>query len=325
MRFNWGVDYEMSYLFTKEINDWNSWGAVYQSIEDFRPLIQEIFVRERLMGAEDISHLTPGTNAVFKAGSYVIKIFAPTSSGMNTDQDYKAERSAMQRAIDQGVRTPNIVAASKINDKYEFKYIIMDFIEGQSAGDAINGFTVEQKRDFVGKLQEDMVKLNTLPDQEVSRDVIIERAIHNDRWKVVSPELRKQIEHFLNHHELGTCIHVHGDLTGDNVIIDSKDQVYIIDFADSSVAPIEYEYPGIVFELFQSDVETVHEFIKCRNLKYSEFIDLLFAGTMLHDFGANFVKSIYEKHTGKGIGEMSNISEFKELIHTHLMPDFKCT
>lgn len=315
----------MTNLFTNEIHDWNSWGAVYQSIEAFKPLIHEIFAREQLKGSEQISHLKPGTNAVFKAGTYVIKIFAPTSSGLNTDQDYKAERLAMQRAIDQSVRTPNIVAASKIVDKYEFKYIIMDFIEGQSTGDAIQGFTLEQKRQFVGKLHEDMVKLNTLPDVEVGRDVIMERVIHNDRWNIVSPGVKKQVENFLYQYELGTCMYVHGDLTGDNVLIDSKEQVYIIDFADSTIAPVEYEYPGIVFELFHSDAETVHEFIKCRNLNYNEFIELLFAGTLLHDFGANFVKFIYEKHTGKGIGEMSQISEFKELIHRHLKPDFQST
>lgn len=315
----------MSNLFSREIYNWDSWGAVYQSIDAFRPLIYEIFAREQLNGAEQLSHLKPGTNAVFKVGAYVIKIFAPTSSGLNSDQDFKVEQLAMQRAIDQGVRTPNIVSASKIVDKYEFKYIIMDYIEGQSAETVFPGFKLEQKRKFIGELHDVMVKLNTVPNEAVSCDAIIEKSICNERWNVVSPEVKKQIEDFLNHYKLGNCVYVHGDLTGDNVLIDPEGRIYVIDFADSTVAPVEYEYPGIVFELFQNDKEGVHEFMKCRNVNYSEFINLLFAGTLLHDFGGNFIKYIYEKYVGKPVGEMAHISEFKELIYRNLKADYECT
>lgn len=308
----------MSYLFHKEINNWDSWGAVYQSIEDFRPLIQEIFEREQLAGSADISLLKPGTNAVFKAGCYVIKIFAPTQSGLNTDQDYHAELLSMQRAINHGIRTPRIVAASTIVDKYVFKYMIMDYIEGQSAGDAIRSFTLLQKRQFVGKLQCDLAKLNTLPDQQISREAVIERAVHNDRWKVVSPVVRLQIADFLSAYEITTCVNVHGDLTGDNVLIDPTENVYIIDFADSTLAPAEYEYPPIVFELFHSDAAAVNLFLQGLEMNYDRFIDQLFAGTILHDFGANFVKDIYETYTGRNVRELSDIAEIKRLIYAQL-------
>ncbi|MFC7679380.1 aminoglycoside phosphotransferase family protein [Paenibacillus sp. GCM10028914] len=311
----------MSYLFQKTINNWNAWGAVYQSIEDFRPLIEKIFTNEHLLGAEHISHLKPGTNAVFKVGSYVIKIFAPTESGLNTDQDYTAEQASMQRAIHQGVRTPSIVATGEIVDKYVFKYLIMDYIEGDSAGDVLGSFTMKQKSVFIERLQLDMEKLNTEPDEEFSPAVIIERSVYNERWNILLPEVRLQVAEFLNRYEIQTFVHVHGDLTDDNVLIDSNEFIYIIDFADSTIAPIEYEYPPIIFELLRCDIEGVEQFIKGLNMKYNEFIERLFAGTMLHDYGANFVKSIYEKYTEQEIGSLSDIYEFKRLIHKHLMPN----
>jgi hypothetical protein len=97
---------DMAFLFRKEINDWPSWATVFQSIDEFRPLIRAIFEREMLEGVDRVSELTPGTNAVFRVGEYVIKIFAPEESGVNSDADYEAELQSMRRAQQQGIRTP---------------------------------------------------------------------------------------------------------------------------------------------------------------------------------------------------------------------------
>lgn len=311
----------MSFLFEREINNWNTWGSVYQSIEDFRSLIEEVFAREQLIGADHISPLKPGTNAVFKVGNYVIKIFAPSQSGLDTDLDYRAERTAMKRAIQQGIHTPSIVAAGTIEDKYVFKYLIMDYIEGQCVGDVFTQCTLEEKRQFIKQLQHDLTKMNKLPDEQFSREILIDRVVNNERWHIMRPEVIKQIADFLSLLEIRSFVHVHGDLTGDNVLINSEGQVYIIDFADSTIAPIEYEFPPIIFELLHSDIDGILEFIKGLDMKYNEFIDQLFAGTLMHDFGANFVKAIYEKYTGRDIGELTDIYEIKRLLHKHLLPN----
>lgn len=103
-------------VFIKEINGWKAWGNVFQSIGDFRNLIKEIFTKESLSDIEEIANLTPGTNAVFRVGSYVIKIFAPEEAGVNSDADFNAEMQAMQRTIAMGINTPKIIAASSIQD-----------------------------------------------------------------------------------------------------------------------------------------------------------------------------------------------------------------
>ena len=69
------------FLFPARICGWKSWGQVYQSIDAFRPIIREIFRRHSL-AYEEPKHLTPGTNAVFRVGKQIVKIYAPAESGL---------------------------------------------------------------------------------------------------------------------------------------------------------------------------------------------------------------------------------------------------
>ena len=306
----------MDYLFKKDITDWNSWGSVFQSIDDFRKLIQEIFIRENIKYYDKISNLTPGTNAVFKVGNYVIKIFAPKESGANTDADYIAEKESMERAINKGINTPNIISANSIQDKYMFRYFIMDYIDGKEAGNVLKNYSYTQKSNFVHNLKENLKKLNTKPKEHKNMNFVKERAINNERWNQYSHSIKLQIRNILRNYNLSQCVYVHGDITADNVMLDKDGNLFIIDFADSTIAPVEYEYPPIIFELFNFDIELIHEFTK--DMDYNIFIEKLFISILLHDFGANFVESIYKKFTGKAIHELQDINEIKGLIYENL-------
>ena len=61
----------MEHLFTERIECWEDWGRIFQSVPAFEKLIRHIFDKERLPQAK-ITHLTPGTNAVFRVGDYVV-------------------------------------------------------------------------------------------------------------------------------------------------------------------------------------------------------------------------------------------------------------
>jgi len=63
-------------LFTAEIGNWQEWGGIFQSITAFTPLVEHILKKENLPVAK-IENLTPGTNAVFKVGGYVVKYTRP--------------------------------------------------------------------------------------------------------------------------------------------------------------------------------------------------------------------------------------------------------
>lgn len=96
----------MTNLFTFELNGWNSRSKVFQSIKDFQPLIKYIYESNSLPLSQ-IEQCTPGTNAVFKVGSTVIKIFAPKESGFDSDSDYVTELFGMERANKLGISTQN--------------------------------------------------------------------------------------------------------------------------------------------------------------------------------------------------------------------------
>lgn len=306
----------MKCLFKKDIIDWNSWGEVFQSIEDFRELIKAIFIKEKLTGYEDICNLTPGTNAVFRVGNYVAKIFVPKESGYDSENDYNVELEAMNRAIEKGINTPKVIVASNINDKYLFRYIIMEYLNGKEASKVLNDYSYEKKMELVDRLKVNLNKLNSYQTKNIDSSFIKDKAINNKRWDECSTEVQNQIIALLRSYKIDKCAYVHGDIIADNVMINENGELFIIDFADSTIAPIEYEWPPIIFELFYFDKNMTKRFMG--DMNYDEFIEKLFMAILLHEFGVNFVKSIYTKYRDKDISDLKDINEIKDLLKMNL-------
>lgn len=307
----------MEYLFKKDIKDLESWGTIFQSIEGFKDLIKAIFVKHKLEGYDHISNLVPGSNAVFKVGEYVVKIFAPRESGLNlNDMDFSSEVDSLSKAIKIGIRTSKVIAVSEIADKYHFRYIIMEYIEGKGFSEGVNHYSREDKKLAVKELKEILNKLNTPPAESVNEIDVKQRIINNIKWNRYPKKLVEQVQTFVSQYIFSEFVHVHGDLTSDNVLVDRMNNIYVIDFADSTIAPKEYEYPPIIFDLFNFDKELITEFINGQ--KYQEFIDKLFGAILIHAFGGIFINIICNKYN-KNIEEISDIFEVKKLIKDNLL------
>ncbi|MGZ9583336.1 phosphotransferase family protein [Paenibacillus marinisediminis] len=304
---------DLMHLFQEEITDWGSWGNVYQSIPAFAPLIQAIMLKETGVDCkESIEQVTPGTNAVFKVGPYVLKIFAPIESGLNTEIDYHAELSGMRKAHALGIHAPRIIAASNMQDKYLFRYILMDYVEGTAAGAALKSCAETERMEFVRQLRLNMSKLNISASNEQELPSVYIRAMHNPRWNSFSSVVRDQVLALLQAYDTSELIYVHGDLTADNVIISGDGDIYIIDYADSSIAPLEYEYPPILFDLFDCDPDLIRAF--AGDTDREAFVEKCFYGVLMHDYGANFVKLLLERFTEKDASQLSDIREIKAII-----------
>ncbi|QAA32227.1 phosphotransferase [Clostridium manihotivorum] len=301
----------MSNVFLEEIKGWETWGEVFQSIPAFEKLIKRIFEKEKL-NCKEISNLTAGTNAVFKVDNFVVKIFAPIESGFNTEIDFNSEILGMKRAMDMGINIPKVIAASFIEDKYLFRYIIMDYIEGEDAKDVLKHYSDSEKIEFVRQLKENIRKMNTTYKGEYPEVDVKERILTNARWNIFSNKIVSQVKELVIRYDMVNKVYVHGDITGDNVMITQKGMLYIIDFADGRIAPKEYEFPPILFDLFDFDKCMINEFIGGEGIE--TFAEKCFYGILMHEFGFYFVKLICERVIGKEIAELSDILEVKEAL-----------
>jgi fructosamine-3-kinase len=281
-------------LFNFTINGWQSWGKVFQSIESFTPLIHYIFRRESLP-VSNIENLTPGSNAVFKVGGYVIKIYAPIESGLDTKPDYDTELFGIGYAHKSGVAAPKIIAAGEIRDRYLFRYLIIEYINGSSFGDIMESLTDDDKIDFGKRLRMITDKLNRPVGNAFGlRSIdIIDTAVHNKRWDIFPAPFNNERLEYLKQMKTSEMfngnVFVHGDLNADNIILSGDGEIYLIDFADSLSAPIIYEKVVIIAELFQFDKSFLRGYLG--NYDVDCMVKLCLDGLMIHDFGAGIINA----------------------------------
>lgn len=317
-------------LFTYEIKDWTTWGNVFCSIAEFTPLVNEILMRENLAGDDDIiiKNLTPGTNAVFltECGDrkYVVKVYVPVESGMDSTYDYNTELAVSLYMDELGIPSPKIIASGEVRDKYLFRYMIMDFIEGKSADEAFSEMNEKEKLNFISRLT-DSLKLiqsqnngNTKIPESITEIDLIERVLNGERIKSMSKNLSDSIaERVISLRpmiETSKKVLVHGDITKDNIILSSenKGDFYLIDFADAVIAPAFYELPPVIFDLLSFDKTLVNEFVKIMyDGDIRKFAHELVNGTAIHDFGAGILRWFMES---ENIESIESLSELEEII-----------
>ena len=276
-------------LFKGRIQNWDDWSKVYMDVELFRPLIEYI-AKKHAIEYEEIIPQGFSTNAVFKVGKYIIKLFAPPSSGANTVSDYTAESSAIARALVEGVLVPKLLYRGLIESTYPFYYMVFQYIEGFEARKILKNYTIDEKADFVKQIKTMLKAINQKPFETDFSQNIKTRYNMMQKWHRFNVIIQEQVKTMIATLDLGEQVYVHGDITGDNIIIDVYHQAYLIDFADSTIAPYYYEYPSIIFDLFNFDKTLIHLLIK--NTDFNTFIEVLYKGTLLHEFGAHFVERI---------------------------------
>lgn len=297
-------------LFSKKIENWADWGAVYQEIPAFLPLVQEIFARESLPPIQETAHLTPGTNAVFRVDDFVVKIFAPMESGLNAEVDFQTERAAIHRAESLGISTPKLRGAGFVEDRYRFYYLITDYIPGKEAGQWLKIANTTEKEKFCGWLQENLEHWNTPCKEDDFRQDMVGYSLQNPRWERLSPAAEMHRRELLQKLTFTPEVCVHGDLTAENLLIPENRAPVMIDFADTVLAPACYELPPICFSLFDYDPALARMFWKSPE----PLAEALFSGLLIHDFGANFIEEICERFLGLSPQELSSLTPVENFL-----------
>lgn len=275
-------------LFEKEIVGWDSWGKVFCDVEAFAPLVRDIYRQESMPVPEAIEGMTPGTNAVFRCGDTVVKIFAPEESGIDSVDDFDVESAMLAYLQRCGIPCSTPLASGQIADKYLFRYMIMAYLSGVEAGNALPHYFIEEKQDFGRQLRVICDKLNQ-PCEGLLPDIDLrERALHNPRLNALPAHLRADLRERVTRLSWDEDVVTHGDLTGENVLVMPDGTVAIIDTADAVLGPAYYELPPLVFELFRCDGELVKAFQGGK--PQGAFIPDLLDGLALHDFGADIIR-----------------------------------
>ena len=300
----------MKKLFSKNINQ-KSWEHIFQSIYAFESIIKTIFERHSLPFSK-IENLMPGTNAVFKVGDKVIKIFAPAESGFYPLDYFNIEIEAQKHVNDCGVVSPSLLFYGAVEDKYLFRYIIMDFIKGQEAGKGLAELNNTQKYDFGVQMKNITNKINISIKSKAIPMLSQESCLaNNSKWKDFAKNICDERAAVIRGISFETPVYVHGDLTAENVIIREDGAICLIDFADSLLAPYYYEWMPVVFDLFKCDAVMMAAYFG--DYLNEDFYELLTRSVLIHEFGGHCVKGLCEAR-GVEVGVLSNVSLLKRFL-----------
>lgn len=271
--------------FKETIENWADWGRVFQSIPAFAPLVESIFRAEGLP-LHPIENLTPGTNAVFRVGENVIKIFSPAESGLDGIQDMETELLAMKFAVAKGVRAPEVAAQGIREDKYRFSYLVMEFQEGEAFAQVSKTMSDEEKRSVGRELREITRRLN-VPCPPFRETTFLQEAEKEKRWDKYPESFRRERLDYIRSHAYEEPVFVHGDLNEDNILIDGQGRLSVLDFADAAIAPKVYEDALIAVELFRLDPAFLAGYFG--NYRPEELARLCVDGLLVHPFGGDVI------------------------------------
>lgn len=287
----------MKHLFERTVDGWEAWSRVFCDVEAFTPLVRAIYAQNGMPEPETVANLTPGTNAVFRCDDTVIKLFAPESSGIDSVHDFAVESAMLRYAAKVGIPTSELLRIGIMEDKYKFRYMILSFVEGVEAGEALAGYDVERKEHFARQIRALCEAMNQ-PCEDLLPPVDLKaRALENFRLLTLPERLMRDIRARVKNLAWGRRdeVVVHGDITGENVLIRADGMPVLIDFADGVMGPAWYEWPSIIFELFHCDETLVRAFIGAEPL--AVFVQQLMNAVALHDFGANIIAD-YAQRSG---------------------------
>ena len=290
------------YLFDHTIVDLDGWAAVFQNTEAFEPLVRHILGRHGLPQTE-ITNTTPGSHAVFRAGDYLVKVYAPDCFGWPCESDFLTEIAAMQHANRLGISVPELAAHGRVYDRYEFRYLIQTFVHGTEFGK--KELSADEKVNVGKQLRVICDKMN-VPHEPFNGYDFLEDALYDDEWDGFPEDFLRSREEYLRTYPHGTPVYVHGDIHADNAILGDDGRIWILDFADSVNAPVEYEYASLFPGLFRLEAPYLDGFFG--EWDADTVAEQLTYGFCLHRFGAHIIDDLIDDRSVlHGVDDLRNV------------------
>lgn len=271
-------------LFHEKIANLDDWGRFFQNRAAFTPLAREIFARCSLP-FPGLESCTPGSNAVFRAGAYVLKIFAPEESQIGGEGEFLAEKYGLERAERLGVPAPRLVRWGTIQDKYLFRWMLLERVEGRLLAHAAQELSEAQWQDVGAQLRHWVERLDGPCEGSVGKP--LRDPMSEGRWKLFPEAFRRQRLELLADWQ-PEAVFVHGDLNADNLMVTPENRLVLIDFADSRTAPFETELAALVCDGFRFPKAYLQGFLG--NNDRAALAKDLARGLLLHDYGAWIIR-----------------------------------
>jgi len=301
-------------LFNEIITDRGSFDRYRNSTETFMPLIKYIYEINNIKLGEVFA--TPqSSDAVFRIGDTVIKIFQPPEANMGSgDREYITEVKVMEHARNAGILVPDMIGNGTVYDEpYTFNYTVMNYIKGISANEALLNYNNAEKVDFAFKLKEIMTKFNVPnPDLPIPRFDEPGR-INNIFWSRLPESFKEDRMRYIKNTVFPELVICKGDTGGQNIIIDGKGRLFLIDFAESNHAPYYYDLPllysePVLMEAYYGDY------------KNEDFYDMVTISELISWWCG--IGGLAEE-TGTDIASITSVDALKNMIVKKLTEDYK--
>ncbi len=292
------------------IHSWGEWGKFFTDVARWRPAVLEI-CRQAGLAVREVEAGFPGTNAVFVLDrAYVLKVYAPFCH-----RDFEIER-ALYPLLSPVLPVPQVIAQGVFEDRRPWPYIVMNFLPGRPIREVRAQIPHDNLLDIAADLGRMVHTLHRIPPEpllapagplEPWERFLKERrknlAAQNRREGALPLTLLKELPYFLTE-TLSTmppsaAVLLNGDLTEDHILLEERDGVWrisaLIDFADSLVGPVDYEWAALWFSGLARDAGCRQAFMAAYDPDLpldAAFYRRALAFTFLHEFGAEIIAEV---------------------------------
>ncbi len=296
----------------KTPTNWAEWSKIFGDPQIWQLILIEICKKTGITPALPFAAGYPGTCAVFAVErEFVIKIFPPFLPG-----DYSHELSAYRLLGDRlDPFLPKLASFGIIEDEINWPYLVLEYREGPPLREIIDD-TQQQNLNSIGKELGNILKrLHSTPllpgessfdiRRESWQEFIQNRQAHCraeiEQKTNFSTRLLDSIEQFVYSYPVLSETNepsklLNGDLTEDHLLLVWRDGEWqidaLIDWADSLVGDVEYEWVPLWFGLCQRKPEFFSAIMRSYDptLIFDErFQRRMTAYTFIHQFGADII------------------------------------
>jgi len=215
----------------------------------------------------------------------------------------------IKRANNLGLATPKLVASGQIHDRYIFRYLIMEYVNGVSLSKLYGKLSAIDKTNISKQLREFTDKMDVKSEEFNTHKLFSISA--EKRWSNLGYEFNLQRRDYINNYTIQQSVYVHGDLNPDNILITNNLKICVLDFADALVAPIELEYAGLICDTLKFDKIFINQYFGEYNK--NELAEICLYGLLIHDFGYNIIID----NIGN-VNEITTLDKLREAIYNLL-------